>query len=167
MKKKAFGSITTWPIKNSGPSFTLQTLPRFGPGAGIRVTKESSTESWITWRKPSRRGSSAASLRQCNTPGSSECFKRITSTYEIVLITLFALFRWDFPNGWPPLQHMVVVGLESTGNARAQELAFSLAQRWLVNNYEAYQQSMPNAMFEKVNIQPYATQKRLVYHFHC
>lgn len=58
--------------------------------------------------------------------------------------------QWDFPNGWPPLQSMIVVGLENTGNPRAKAIAFQLAQRWLSNNYEAYQQSMPNAMFEKV-----------------
>ena len=60
--------------------------------------------------------------------------------------------RWDFPNGWPPLQHMLVVGLENTGDPRAKALAFDLAQKWLINNYDAYQQSMPNAMFEKVSL---------------
>ena len=34
--------------------------------------------------------------------------------------------------------------------AQAQELAFDLARRWLDNNYAAFQQSNPNAMFEKV-----------------
>ncbi|KZS20820.1 Trehalase [Daphnia magna] len=60
--------------------------------------------------------------------------------------------QWDFPNGWPPLQHMLVVGLENTGDPRAKALAFKLAQKWLINNYDAYQQSMPNAMFEKYDV---------------
>ncbi len=45
---------------------------------------------------------------------------------------------------------MMVVGLENTGDPRAKALAFNLAQKWLINNYDAYQESMPNAMFEKV-----------------
>lgn len=45
---------------------------------------------------------------------------------------------------------MIVVGLENTGDPRAKALAFNLAQKWLINNYDAYQESMPNAMFEKV-----------------
>ena len=48
--------------------------------------------------------------------------------------------QWDFPNAWPPLQHMIVVGLEKTGQPKAQAVAFDLAQRWLLNNYVAYQQ---------------------------
>jgi len=56
--------------------------------------------------------------------------------------------QWDFPNAWPPLQHMIVVGLEKTGQPQAQAVAFDLAQRWILNNYVAYKQS-GDAMFEK------------------
>lgn len=55
--------------------------------------------------------------------------------------------QWDFPNAWPPLQHMLVVGLENTGEPQAQAVAFELAQKWLHNNFKAYQQA--SAMFEK------------------
>ena len=44
----------------------------------------------------------------------------------------------------------MVVGLENTGDPRAQAIAFDLASRWINNNFAAYQQSSPNAMFEKV-----------------
>lgn len=44
----------------------------------------------------------------------------------------------------------MVIGLENTDDPRAQSLAFDLARRWINNNYVAYQQSIPNAMFEKV-----------------
>jgi alpha,alpha-trehalase len=37
--------------------------------------------------------------------------------------------QWDFPNCWPPLEHMVVQGLEKTGLAEAKEMAFVLAER--------------------------------------
>lgn len=43
-----------------------------------------------------------------------------------------------------------MVGLEQTGEPQAKELAYDLARRWLDNNYVAYQQSLPKAMFEKV-----------------
>ena len=35
--------------------------------------------------------------------------------------------QWDFPNCWPPLQHMVVEGLEKSGHPEAQRLALRLA----------------------------------------
>jgi len=60
--------------------------------------------------------------------------------------------QWDFPNGWPPLQHLLVVGLENTAEPKAQALALMLAKKWLLNNYKAYQQTMPNAMFEKYDV---------------
>lgn len=44
----------------------------------------------------------------------------------------------------------MVVGLENTADPRAEALAFDLARKWINNNYVAYQQSIPNAMFEKV-----------------
>lgn len=47
-------------------------------------------------------------------------------------------------------KHLLVVGLENTGDPRAEVLAFDLARKWLNNNFAAYQQSIPNAMFEKV-----------------
>ena len=50
--------------------------------------------------------------------------------------------QWDFPNGWPPLQHLAVIGLENTGNAKAKQLAFDLAQKWILNNFEAFKESM-------------------------
>ena len=37
--------------------------------------------------------------------------------------------QWDFPNCWPPLQHMVVKGLENTGLPEGQALAFELAEK--------------------------------------
>ena len=45
----------------------------------------------------------------------------------------------------------MVVGLENTADPRAKLLAFDLAHKWLNNNFEAYTQSIPSAMFEKVS----------------
>ncbi|KAM5131901.1 trehalase [Mantella aurantiaca] len=58
--------------------------------------------------------------------------------------------QWDFPNGWPPLQHMVIEGLEKTQSAKAKEIAFKLAQKWVVTNYNAFKEY--DAMFEKYHV---------------
>ncbi|XP_068236189.1 trehalase-like [Palaemon carinicauda] len=63
--------------------------------------------------------------------------------------------QWDFPNAWAPLQHIVILGLY---NARpihheAEVLSFSLAEKWIRNNWLAYTQSTPNAMFEKYSVE--------------
>lgn len=55
--------------------------------------------------------------------------------------------QWDYPNAWPPLQHMVIVGLNNTGDAYAQRLAKELATIWLQSNYHAYKDTY--AMYEK------------------
>ncbi|KAK4872290.1 hypothetical protein RN001_016414 [Aquatica leii] len=55
--------------------------------------------------------------------------------------------QWDFPNAWPPLQHMMVVGLYETGNDAAQRVAFEMAQTWIRSNYKSFNQT--HTMFEK------------------
>ncbi|XP_017782171.1 PREDICTED: trehalase isoform X2 [Nicrophorus vespilloides] len=55
--------------------------------------------------------------------------------------------QWDYPNAWPPLQHMIIVGLSNTGNKAASRLAYELADRWVRSNYKAYAET--EAMFEK------------------
>ncbi|KAM4651788.1 trehalase [Discoglossus pictus] len=59
--------------------------------------------------------------------------------------------QWDFPNTWPPLQHMVIEGLAMTESSRAQEIAFSLAQGWVKTNYDAYKKY--KSMFEKYSVE--------------
>lgn len=56
--------------------------------------------------------------------------------------------QWDFPNAWPPLQHMMIVGLNETGDVYAQALAFEMTQMWMRSNYKAHEET--GAMFEKV-----------------
>lgn len=57
--------------------------------------------------------------------------------------------QWDFPNVWPPMQHMLIMGLDGLNNAEAKYLAFKWAQRWVRGNYIAYNET--KAMFEKYN----------------
>ncbi|KAL4647709.1 trehalase [Arapaima gigas] len=46
--------------------------------------------------------------------------------------------QWDFPNAWPPLQHILIEGLSNLNTTKAQEMAFNLAQRWITTNWLAY-----------------------------
>ncbi|XP_015742880.1 trehalase isoform X2 [Python bivittatus] len=59
--------------------------------------------------------------------------------------------QWDFPNAWAPLQHMVIAGLAKSSSPRAQELAFSLARRWLQMNLAVFKKYQ--GMFEKYDVE--------------
>jgi alpha,alpha-trehalase len=39
--------------------------------------------------------------------------------------------QWDYPNGWPPLQHMTVEGLDAYGGPEGKRLARQLARSWI------------------------------------
>lgn len=56
--------------------------------------------------------------------------------------------QWDYPNAWPPLQHMLIVGLSNTDDLAAQRLAFEIAEKWVRSNYQAYNDT--THMYEKV-----------------
>nr|AOT99589.1 trehalase 2 [Leptinotarsa decemlineata] len=55
--------------------------------------------------------------------------------------------QWDFPNAWPPLQHIVIVGLNNTGEDHAVRLAYEIAEKWIRSNYKAYNET--KVMYEK------------------
>lgn len=58
--------------------------------------------------------------------------------------------QWDYPNAWPPLQYIMIMGLEQTGDSWAQDLAFEMTEKWIRSNYKAFNET--NAMYEKVHI---------------
>ncbi|CAG09057.1 unnamed protein product [Tetraodon nigroviridis] len=58
--------------------------------------------------------------------------------------------QWDYPNAWPPLQHMLIDGLSKVPSEEARQLAFELAQRWIRSNWLAY--TKHKAMFEKYDV---------------
>lgn len=55
--------------------------------------------------------------------------------------------QWDFPNAWPPLQDIVVRGLENSRHGPARKEAEILAQRWIHSNILGYDET--GVMFEK------------------
>uniref|UniRef100_A0A3Q7IR79 Trehalase n=1 Tax=Solanum lycopersicum TaxID=4081 RepID=A0A3Q7IR79_SOLLC len=56
----------------------------------------------------------------------------------------------DFPNGWPPLQHIIIEGLLKSGLEEARTLAKDIAIRWLRTNYVTYKKT--GAMYEKYDV---------------
>uniref|UniRef100_A0A914H7A0 Trehalase n=1 Tax=Globodera rostochiensis TaxID=31243 RepID=A0A914H7A0_GLORO len=60
--------------------------------------------------------------------------------------------QWDFPNVWPPLQHMLIDGLRRSFNSRMEDKAKELAQKWVSANFKLYQnsQSCGKKMWEKL-----------------
>ncbi|XP_012269017.2 trehalase-like [Athalia rosae] len=55
--------------------------------------------------------------------------------------------QWDYPNAWPPLQSILVLGLHGTGWEPATSVAKTLATRWLRANLAGFTEY--NEMFEK------------------
>ncbi|CAK9092046.1 unnamed protein product [Durusdinium trenchii] len=57
--------------------------------------------------------------------------------------------QWDAPNAWPPLQHMLIEGLERLGSVAAKDLAQEMTERWLQSCQMAWEKS--GFMYEKYN----------------
>ncbi|KAK3083029.1 hypothetical protein FSP39_012018, partial [Pinctada imbricata] len=58
--------------------------------------------------------------------------------------------QWDFPNGWPPIQHVFIQTLTRSSNPNARMTGLRLAQKWLWSNYQSWNRS--RVIFEKVII---------------
>ncbi|KAK7306857.1 hypothetical protein VNO77_44817 [Canavalia gladiata] len=61
--------------------------------------------------------------------------------------------QWDFPNGWAPIQHMLVEGLLKSGLEEGRLLAEEIAVRWITTNYKAYNRT--GVMHEKIDVEHY------------
>ncbi|XP_073285554.1 trehalase-like isoform X1 [Primulina huaijiensis] len=59
--------------------------------------------------------------------------------------------QWDFPNGWAPLQHMIVEGLVRSGSKEAKVVAEDIAVKWMTTNYVAFKRT--GTMHEKYDVQ--------------
>ncbi|WKX94945.1 hypothetical protein Q1695_011861 [Nippostrongylus brasiliensis] len=58
--------------------------------------------------------------------------------------------QWDFPNGWSPLNHMMIEGLRKSDDPRMQQKAFILAQKWVLANLHVFENDQ--AMWEKYDV---------------
>lgn len=57
--------------------------------------------------------------------------------------------QWDFPNVWPPMQHMIIMGLNNLNTEMAGYTAYRWANRWVLANYAGFERT--GFMFEKVS----------------
>ena len=89
-----------------------------------------------------------------------------TISYEV--LTFFTVFNpsliplqnivvYIFSNAWPPLQDIVVTGLEKSGYKPAQDLALNIVKKWVKNGFIAYKDTIEetgNAIyFEKYDVE--------------
>jgi len=58
--------------------------------------------------------------------------------------------QWDYPNAWPPLQYIMIMGLDNTNDTWAKQLAFDMTEIWVRSNYKAFNET--GVMFEKVSV---------------
>ncbi|EGZ25485.1 hypothetical protein PHYSODRAFT_478968 [Phytophthora sojae] len=59
--------------------------------------------------------------------------------------------QWDAPNAWPPLQDIIIEGLQAADTPTALTLARGLVQTWVEAGFVAWQKT--GLMFEKYNAQ--------------
>ena len=57
--------------------------------------------------------------------------------------------QWDFPNVWPPLEHMIIVGMHSSPDSKVQEEALCLARRRVDHCLKVFLEQ--GHMYEKYN----------------
>jgi len=55
--------------------------------------------------------------------------------------------QWDYPNIWPPLEHIIITGLAGTGNERAVEMSKLLAAQTVNRNLAVFK--LTGHIFEK------------------
>ncbi|XP_030381998.1 trehalase isoform X2 [Scaptodrosophila lebanonensis] len=61
--------------------------------------------------------------------------------------------QWDYPNVWPPMQYILVEGLDNLGTPEAKNLSARWGQRWVKSNFEAYRET--RSMFEKYDAEKF------------
>ena len=57
--------------------------------------------------------------------------------------------QWDFPNVWPPLEHIIIVGMHSSPDSKVQEEALCLARRRVDHCLKVFLEQ--GHMYEKYN----------------
>ncbi|XP_065637859.1 uncharacterized protein LOC111986510 [Quercus suber] len=74
-----------------------------------------------------------------------------TFFFNLVVYDYIELNNRDFPNGWAPLQHMIVEGLGRSESKKARSVAEDIAVRWIRTNYVGYKKT--GAMHEKYDVE--------------
>lgn len=125
----------------------------------VLTDREEDTGVWVGWQRNTAPMASNWVPLACGIcePGSEQAQAAVASFAGSglnlpagVATTLAATGQqWDFPNTWPPLQHLLVEGLRSSAVPQGAELAKELALKWIQTCYVAYQKT--GQMHEKYN----------------
>ncbi|KAG4075576.1 hypothetical protein HA402_003401 [Bradysia odoriphaga] len=59
--------------------------------------------------------------------------------------------QWDYPNVWPPMQHIAVMGLDKLGTTEATEMAYRWCARYVRSNHAGFTKNNHCYMYEKYN----------------
>ncbi|XP_057520441.1 probable trehalase [Amaranthus tricolor] len=59
--------------------------------------------------------------------------------------------QWDFPNGWAPMQHLIIEALAKSRSKEAYLMAEDLAVRWIRTNHASFKKT--GDMHEKYDVQ--------------
>ncbi|KNA23336.1 hypothetical protein SOVF_025760 [Spinacia oleracea] len=59
--------------------------------------------------------------------------------------------QWDFPNGWAPMQHIIIESLAKSGSKEAYLMAEDIAIRWIRTNHASYKNT--GEMHEKYDVE--------------
>lgn len=59
--------------------------------------------------------------------------------------------QWDYPNGWAPMQHIIIEALAKSGSKEAWSMAEDIAVRWIRTNYVTFKNT--GEMHEKYNVE--------------
>ena len=91
-------------------------------------------------------------FKLCSEEQAELCTQKITTTFlkkgGVVTTPYLTNQQWDAPNGWAPLQWIVVKGLL---NYNKKELAQEIAHRWTKLNKEVFERT--GKMLEKYNVE--------------
>ena len=71
--------------------------------------------------------------------------------FNLIVYDYIELNNRDFPNGWAPLQHMIVEGLGRSESKKARSVAEDIAVRWIRTNYVGYKKT--GTMHEKYDVE--------------
>ena len=74
-----------------------------------------------------------------------------TFFFNLIVYEYIELNNRDFPNGWAPLQHMIVEGLGRSESKKARSAAEDIAVRWIRTNYVGYKKT--GTMHEKYDVE--------------
>lgn len=63
--------------------------------------------------------------------------------------------QWDLPNGWPPLQDIVVTALQNGKTDTSHQMALDIVKKWVYSNWKGWKRT--ENMFEKYSVNTFGS----------